>query len=56
MAALTGGGWAVSSLEVETALRIVSLLVPTILSIVVFIRDSKRRKEKRSQQQPPKTQ
>jgi hypothetical protein len=47
MSAMTAGGWAISLADVEVVLRIISLTVTVVLSVVVFMRDHKKRKNEK---------
>lgn len=44
MALLTVTGWAVSLSDVIEVAKLFSFVVPTALSVVVFVRDHKKRK------------
>jgi hypothetical protein len=46
MGILTIGGWAISMQEMLEVAKLVSIVIPTALSIVVFVRDEKRRNGK----------
>lgn len=43
MILMTGAGWTISLASVESVAKIVSLLVPTILSILIFIRNNRKK-------------
>jgi hypothetical protein len=49
MTVLMAGGWLISLQDIEVLARIVSLVVPTVLSVLLFIRNIKRngKKEKK---------
>ena len=40
----TVAGWTISLSDVETGLRILSLAVPTVLSILVYLKNRKKQK------------
>jgi hypothetical protein len=48
MSAMTAGGWAVSLADVEVVVRLISLAVPAVLSVIVFLRSQKKRNEKKN--------
>jgi hypothetical protein len=47
MGAMTAGGWAISMADVEVVVRLISLAVPAVLSVIVFMRDQKKRKNEK---------
>lgn len=47
MAGMTAAGWTLSLADVETAIRLLSLIIPATLSVVVFVRDWKRKKNEK---------
>lgn len=44
MALLTVGGWTISMQEMIDVAKLVSFVVPTALSIVVYIRDTRKKR------------
>lgn len=45
MTVATTAGWTISLSEVETGLRILSLAVPTFLSILVYVKNRKKKND-----------
>lgn len=45
MFAITAGGWIVSYSTVEAFFKLVSLIVPTVLSVLAYIRANKKKKD-----------
>lgn len=41
---ITTAGWTVSLSDVETGVRLISLIVPTVLSILLYIKKTRRNK------------
>jgi len=47
MAFLMAGGWFVSLQDIESIARITSLVVPTCLSVILFIKNQRRKNGKK---------
>lgn len=47
MGVATTAGWTISLSDVETGLRILSLAVPTVLSILVYLKNRKKKNEEK---------
>jgi len=47
---LMASGWVISLQDIETAARICSLIVPTVLSVLLFIRNQKKHNKTKKDQ------